>query len=69
MIPCTEDSIRLVDGAGNGTGRVELCIGGLWSTICDSGFDDMDAAYVCGKLGFQQIGEALCNNDVYIVYY
>ena len=41
-------------------GRVEVCLGGRFGTICDTGtiFDDNDASVVCQQLGFSRYGES-----------
>ena len=46
--------VRLVNGSNEREGRVELCIGRVWGTMCDhyywsSGF----ARVVCRQLGFE----------------
>ena len=43
-------------------GRVEVCLGGRFGTICDTGtiFDDSDASVVCQQLGFSRYGELKC---------
>ena len=56
---CVENSIRLVDGSIEQQGRVEVCIDGIWSSICDDGWDKTDSFIVCKQLGFAEDGSAL----------
>ena len=49
---CTHGALRLVDGRSSNEGLVEICINGVWGTVCDSGWDDNDARVVCRRLGY-----------------
>ena len=50
----------------NGTtpyeGRVEICYDGVWGSVCDSSWNDQDAAIVCLQLGFQGTSMFTHNN-------
>ena len=44
--------VRLAGSGDDSTGRLELRFAGQWGTVCDDGFDDVDAAVACYMLGF-----------------
>uniref|UniRef100_A0A8C7SG15 SRCR domain-containing protein n=1 Tax=Oncorhynchus mykiss TaxID=8022 RepID=A0A8C7SG15_ONCMY len=44
-------SVRLVDGAGLCSGRVEVKSNQSWASVCEADFDRQDAEIVCGELG------------------
>ena len=44
--------IRLVGSSSADKGVVEIMYQGVWGTICDDGWDDIDATVVCRELGF-----------------
>ena len=49
--------MRLVDGAVESEGRVEICFNNQFGTVCDDNWDGNDAAVVCFQLGFGREGK------------
>ena len=54
---CPSGRIRLANGRLKSEGRVEVCVSGVWGTVCDQGWDNTDAAVVCGSLGYPKNGQ------------
>ena len=52
-------TIRLRAGAVPWKGRVEIKVNREWGTICESGFDVVDANVVCRHLGFGSVKTAM----------
>ena len=48
---CVNDDIKLVGGSSPNEGRVEICHNGQWGTVCDSIWNNNNAAVVCRQLG------------------
>ena len=44
------------EGLGPVRGRVEVCVGGRYGTVCDDYWDYEDASVVCFQLGFSPHG-------------
>lgn len=44
--------LRLVDGNGYNTGRLEIFHDGIWGTVCDDGWSQVNSIVACRELGF-----------------
>jgi len=71
---CNDTNIRLTGGWDGREGRVEVCFGGQWGTVCNNSWDTNDAAVVCRQLGIASQGKLkfigrLCTVDWSMVHY
>lgn len=53
---CTNGDLRLIGGSNALEGRVEVCLDGVWGTICSRLWSRADAAVVCRQLGYSSAG-------------
>ena len=58
LVQCRSNgTIRLMDGANEREGRVEVCMGGYWGTVCSDGWSEEDALVVCRQIGYDTLSE------------
>ena len=60
-VSCDEGSIRLVGGASDLEGRLEVCLDQTWGTVTDFLFNLPDARVVCRQLGHNDTSECHTN--------
>ena len=48
--------MRIVGGTSPMEGKVEVCKNDEWGDVCYTEWDYLDAAVVCGQLGFSPFG-------------
>ena len=53
--------MQLVGSNSAFAGRIELCVGYIWTTVCADFWDDQDASVVCRQLGYSPYGMLLIN--------
>ena len=74
---CSQGDIRLVAGARDNEGRVEVCNQNQWGSICDIGWGLQDARVACYQAGYSGTAASetinLClwiglDASVYVIY-
>ena len=53
---CENGDLRLLNGSNQKEGRLEICIGNKYGSICDDRWDVLDVTVVCRKLGYHEKG-------------
>ena len=48
----THGDLQLVGGSQPNKGRVEVCVGGNWGTVCDDDWNSKAVQVVCRQLGY-----------------
>ena len=57
LADCSTDwELRFVGGTNVREGRLEVCLNGVWGTICDQSWDNTDAGVICTGLGYSRQG-------------
>ena len=57
---CNAETVRLVNGPNNYTGRIEVFVSGQWGTVCDDRWEINDAHVICRQLGYQRARTKYC---------
>ena len=63
---CTDGKIHLHGSTNVFVGRVEMCVDGTWTTICDEYWDDNDARVICQQLGHSPYGKLTIINYYFL---
>ena len=67
---CTDGDIRVVDGSNELEGRVEVCVDGVWGTVCSDLWGNEEASVACRQLGFSQTGIIIyCKSGISLLKY
>ena len=54
---CSTGDVRLFNGSDKYEGTVQICIGGVWGTVCDRFWSESDGRVVCRQLGYSTAGK------------
>lgn len=62
---CEDGDLRLENGTTSREGRLEICYGNVYGTICDDQWGLLDARVACRDLGFPDAGNVATNCHLY----
>ncbi len=62
---CSNGDVRLIGDTSIYKGTVELCLEGVWGSICHAGWNTNEANVVCKQLGFSSAG----NTPLFAAFY
>ena len=60
---CTDYDIRLSEKSSMNRGIVQMCLNGVWGTICSGGLDYGAPQLMCSQLGFPGPGKGTSFNS------
>ena len=63
---CTTGNIRLVGGALESEGRLEVCINQVWGTVCGRSWSSIDRV-ACRQLGYQELGTVIILKNIFFI--
>lgn len=58
---CNDSDIRLVGTDSPTQGRLEVCLFGVWGSVCDDQWTDRNSEVVCRQLGYESSSKH-CDN-------
>lgn len=64
---CNDGDVRLLDGIIEQEGRPEVCVDGVWGSICDASWSISDSYVMCLSLGYS--GSASMYTYLHYKYY
>ena len=59
IIECIQGDVRLNGGRHEYEGRVEVCDGGQWKSVCDRMWGEEEAKVVCRQLNYSDPSSTL----------
>lgn len=65
LVPCDEGDIRLIESSNRfQIGLIEICVNGIWGTICRDSWGNVEASIACKQLGYSPYGTFINNINV-----